>query len=174
MSWQFCFLIALFLVFFEKKIIRGTWWLCLIRTGGLLLQSKKWILLLLKGLNKQGWINWPLSWFKWGHTIFRSKMDNLAWIRTFSEKVAVYFWSTYCTTLTFFQFNTKIFFNRRTKLFSKTSSYKTNWKKDKDKILFKKWRPLFLLNVDSELISKSLVNRLHDVMPNLVRENQRA
>ena len=112
MSWQFCFLIALFLVFFEKKIIRGTWWLCLIRTGGLLLQSKKWILLLLKGLNKQGWINWPLSWFKWGHIIFRSKMDNLAWIRTFSEKVAVYFWSTYCTTLTFFQFNTKIFFNK--------------------------------------------------------------
>ena len=70
------------------------------RTWGLLvlLQNKKRLLLLLKGLIKQGWLNWSLSWCKWVHTMFRSKMANLAWIRMFLEKVAVYFWSTCCPT----------------------------------------------------------------------------
>ena len=47
-------------------------------------------------------------------------------------------------------------------------------KKDKDKRLIKNWRPISLLNVDNKLISKPLGNRLQDVMPNLVSENQSA
>ena len=47
-------------------------------------------------------------------------------------------------------------------------------KKDKDKRLIKNWHPISLLNVDSKLISKPLGNRLQDVMPNLVSENQSA
>ena len=52
-----CFLISLFLVFFEKKV--GEQWLYMKRTGNLLvlLQNKKLIFLLLEGLNKQNLIN---------------------------------------------------------------------------------------------------------------------
>ena len=42
---------------------------------------------------------------------------------------------------------------------------------DKDKRLIKNWRRISLLNVDSKLISKSLANKLQDVMPNLVRKS---
>ena len=43
---------------------------------------------------------------------------------------------------------------------------------DKDKRLIKNWRRISLLNVDSKLISKSLANKLQDVMPNLVRKSK--
>ena len=45
-------------------------------------------------------------------------------------------------------------------------------KKDRDKRLIKNGRPISLLNVHSKLISESLANRLRDVMPSLVSENQ--
>ena len=47
-------------------------------------------------------------------------------------------------------------------------------KKYGDKRFIKNWRLISLLNFDSKLISKSLANRLQDVMPNLVSENQSA
>ena len=53
-----------------------------------------------------------------------------------------------------------------------TSQKQAVIKKDRDKRLIKNWRPISLLNVDSKLISNSLANRLQDVMPNLVSENQ--
>ena len=58
----------------------------------------------------------------------------------------------------------KSFFNRRAKYFAETSGYKTNWKKDKDQRLIKNWHPISLLNVES----KSLANRLHDVIPKVL------
>ena len=45
-------------------------------------------------------------------------------------------------------------------------------KKDRDKRLIKNCRPISLLNVESKLVSNSLANRLQDIMPNLVSENQ--
>ena len=53
-----------------------------------------------------------------------------------------------------------------------TSQKQAVIKKDRDKRLIKNWRPISLLNVDSKLISNSLANRLQDLMPNLVSENQ--
>ena len=61
---------TLVLAFFQKKKkkkrISGLYWLYMKRTGGLrvLLHNKKWVLLLLKGLNKKYWINWHLLWCK--------------------------------------------------------------------------------------------------------------
>ena len=45
-------------------------------------------------------------------------------------------------------------------------------KKDRDKRLIKNCRPISLLNVESKLIWNLLANRLQDIMPNLVSENQ--
>ena len=60
-------------------------------------------------------------------------------------------------------------FSRRAKHFTKLIE-----EKDRDKRSIKNWRPIYLLNVDMKLISKSLANRLQGVMFNLVSENQSA
>ena len=45
-------------------------------------------------------------------------------------------------------------------------------KKDRDKRLIKKWRPISLLNIDTKLISKVIAIRLKKVLNNLISENQ--
>ena len=45
-------------------------------------------------------------------------------------------------------------------------------KKERDKRLIKNWRPISLLNLDTKLLSKALANRMKDVLPSLVNENQ--
>ena len=47
-------------------------------------------------------------------------------------------------------------------------------KKGRDKRFIKNWRPISLFNVDTKLISKVLSERLKNVMPDLVSENQKA
>ena len=45
-------------------------------------------------------------------------------------------------------------------------------KKERDKRLIKNWRPISLLNLDTKLLPKALANRMNDVLPSLVKENQ--
>ena len=45
-------------------------------------------------------------------------------------------------------------------------------KKERYKRLIKNWRPISLLNLDTKLLSKALVNRMKDVLPSLFNENQ--
>ena len=45
-------------------------------------------------------------------------------------------------------------------------------KKDRDKRFIKNWRPISLLNVDAKLISKALAERVKNVAPSLVSNNQ--
>ena len=47
-------------------------------------------------------------------------------------------------------------------------------KKGKDQRLIKNWRPISLINVNTEIISKVLANRLEKVLPNLIHSNQNA
>ena len=47
-------------------------------------------------------------------------------------------------------------------------------KNDRDQRFIKNWRPVSLLNVDSELISKTLALTLKNVLPSLISPNQTA
>ena len=47
-------------------------------------------------------------------------------------------------------------------------------KKGRDKRFIKKWRAISLLNVDTKLISKALSERLKNVLPDIISENQTA
>ena len=47
-------------------------------------------------------------------------------------------------------------------------------KKDRDKRFVKNWRPISLLNVDTEILSKSLAEKLNNVLPELISSNQTA
>ena len=45
-------------------------------------------------------------------------------------------------------------------------------KKDRDKRFVKNWRPISLLNVDTKILSKSLAEKLKNVLPELISSNQ--
>ena len=45
-------------------------------------------------------------------------------------------------------------------------------KKDRDKRFAKNWRPISLLNADTKILSKSLVEKLKNALPELVYSNQ--
>ena len=47
-------------------------------------------------------------------------------------------------------------------------------KKDREKRFIKNWRPMSLLNVDVKLTSKVLSNRIKNLLPNLISNNQNA
>ena len=47
-------------------------------------------------------------------------------------------------------------------------------KKGRDKRFIKNWRPISLLNVDTKLFSKALSERLKNVLPDIISENQTA
>ena len=45
-------------------------------------------------------------------------------------------------------------------------------KKGKDRTLLENWRPISLVNVDAQIISKAIANRIKKVLPNIVHHNQ--
>ena len=47
-------------------------------------------------------------------------------------------------------------------------------KKDRDERFVKNWRPISLLNVDTKILSKSLTEKLKNVLPELISSNQTA
>ena len=63
---------------------------------------------------------------------------------------------------------TKLHQNGELKYITKASCNKTYRKEDKDKKLIKNWRPIFLLNVGTKLVSKVLAQRLKKVFPSLI------
>ena len=51
---------------------------------------------------------------------------------------------------------------------------KIPFRPDKDKRFIKNWRPIFLLNFDTKLLSKCSAERLKNVLPSLISYNQTA
>ena len=45
-------------------------------------------------------------------------------------------------------------------------------KKDRDKRFVKNWQPISLLNADTKILSKSLVEKLKNALPELISSNQ--
>ena len=45
-------------------------------------------------------------------------------------------------------------------------------KKKKDKFYLENWRPLFLLNVDYKIATKTIVHRIAMILPKLINEDQ--
>ena len=45
-------------------------------------------------------------------------------------------------------------------------------KKDRDKRFVKNWRPISSLNADTKILSKSLVEKLKNALPELISSNQ--
>ena len=88
----------------------------------------------------------------------------MAWKRSLHKILGCYWKTTLC-------FYSTIFYGRWIKYLSKTSYYKNNWKKDRDKRYIKNWRPISLSNVDVKLISKVLTSRLKSVISVIVNKN---
>lgn len=45
-------------------------------------------------------------------------------------------------------------------------------KKGKDRSFLDNWRPISLLNVDAKIVSKAIVTRIKNVLPNIIHHNQ--
>ena len=56
--------------------------------------------------------------------------------------------------------------------FKKKAIIKLIAKKDRDKRFVKNWQPISLLNADTKILSKSLVEKLKNALPELVYSNQ--
>ena len=69
---------------------------------------------------------------------------------------------------------TKAFHRSELSHSQKQAVIKLREKKDRDKEFIKNWRPILLLNINTELISKVLAERLKNVLPSLISSDQTA
>ena len=74
----------------------------------------------------------------------------------------------------FYKFNKVSLSKKGINHFSTSSSYQISWKKDRYKTLFKNCRPISLLNVDLETISKAFSSRLKTVLTSIMSSEQTA